>query len=289
MWSHPTCLRAVPKTLGAQRSETIEFDRTIRRKAMLTLVRRLPGGFGRTRPLEMVLQDEVLSETDKTKEDDKIFVEAHRPVEQRRMPPCTRSTRLENSDELSPEEAEIVEYSLTEEESDDALEIPPAQAGSSSREGPPIRTDLRSKAVTTPAASSSKGASSSKATIATAGLSSKAKVPVKSKSTRPASHNTRLGSSASSSDPKRSRTLETPRGVAKGRIAKAIRTGKEAVLRQVVKAAQAVMGPCALGEADTLPVPRTSPRTADCSRVGVKGTKSLAHPVRGRRERDTPT
>lgn len=56
--------------------------------------------------------------------------------------------------------------------------------------------------------------------------------------------------------------MEWPQGFAEGRVADAVRTGKDALLRHVVKAGYVVIGPCTLGVSDTSPTWAARARTA---------------------------
>lgn len=165
---------------------------------------------------------------------------APHPAEEQDMPTRMRSSHRRKDDGLSPEEASLADYSLTDEESANALEIPPGRAGTMNPEEPsmwgssavaPTRTGLRSQTVGRQITSSSKGGPSSRASTVSEASPSGAGSSTRARTSRIGSRTTRPGSFTRSSDPKSSKSLKTPQGVAEGRVAKAVPIYKDAVMR----------------------------------------------------------
>lgn len=252
---------------------------------MLTLIRRLAGRLGRSRPMGMGVGEKISPDTEGQEEgSDALVTDACRPAEEQDKSPRTHSTRHRRDEGMLTVKDEIVDYSLTDETSEDGLEIVFAHARSiilgdartsGSSAVAQTRTILRSKTFEKPIASSSKVASSSKASIAGAGKLSKAKPVARARSTISGSHITRSVSSATSLGPTTSMSLDTPECMSKGRITKAVLTGKDAVLCYMMKDNQTVMRPCALGKSYTTP-PRTTGSSLTDSRAG--GRRKVGKP-----------
>lgn len=91
-------------------------------------MRRLDFDLGQKQPSQVVVGKEVSPETEGPIKEGETKVEgASNRVEQQDIPTCAQSARrrAEDDDGLSPNEAELADYSLTNAESNDALEIPP--------------------------------------------------------------------------------------------------------------------------------------------------------------------
>lgn len=100
----------------------------MRRRTRIKLVRRLAFDREPMRPSRMSVVEEVSPEIEGTIESGDAGLEgSSSPAEQHDMPTHSRNSNCLEDDGLSPEEAAITDYSLTDEESDGALEISPAQ------------------------------------------------------------------------------------------------------------------------------------------------------------------
>lgn len=168
------------------------------------------------------------------------------PATQTKMPPRTRSTRKNpRVFWMRPGEEDVADYTFTDEESDEALEV---------RRNPDVPTEetpapsgrfvTRSTRASTgiPASSQGEGGTALMKKI------SRASARTKSASTSSGKRTFR-SSSSSSRDPSGSDRRTDSRGISGGRIAKAVKGGKDAVLRQAVKVGQAMATTCMTGGA----------------------------------------
>lgn len=113
-----------------------------------------------------------------------------------------------------------------------------------------------------PKASSSKGCPLQIASAADEASASKNGSFTRARTSRTGSRTTRWSSYFRSWDQKKSKSLETPQGIAEGQVTKAVDTGKFTVLLQVAKANPTVLGPCTLGVSATSPLRTAHARAA---------------------------
>lgn len=113
------------------------------------------------------------------------------------------------------------------------------------------RTGLISQTVGRPITSSNKEGPSSRASAAGGASKNGVRSSTRTRTSRTGPRIIHSGTSAHSSDPTSSKFLETTQGIADARVVKEMRKGKKAVLRQVVKAGEVVLGFCTMQVSDT--------------------------------------